>query len=64
MDDFGNLYLGKILKSWAEKRKAPEHVRERILRLAAITPVVKPRKLPPGGGSAELPAGEMGPFIA
>ncbi len=47
MDNFGNLYLGKILKSWAERRKAPENLRERILRLAAITPVEKPRKLRP-----------------
>jgi hypothetical protein len=47
MDDFGNLYLGKILKSWVGKRKAPEHVRERLLLLAANTPVLKPRKLRP-----------------
>jgi hypothetical protein len=47
MDDFGNLYLGKILKSWAGKRKAPEQLRERILLLAANTPVLKPRKLRP-----------------
>jgi hypothetical protein len=47
MDDFGNLYLGKILKSWAGKRKPPEHLRERLLLLAANTPVLKPRKLRP-----------------
>jgi hypothetical protein len=47
MDNFGNLYLGKILKSWAGKHRAPEQLRERILLLAANTPVVKPRKLRP-----------------
>jgi hypothetical protein len=47
MDDFGNLYLGKILKSWAGKCKAPEHKRERILLLAANAPLVKLRKHSP-----------------
>ena len=47
MDDFGNLYLGKILKNWVGRRKAPEHVRARLLLLAANTPVIKPRKLRP-----------------
>ena len=47
MDDFGNLYLGKILKNWAGRRKAPDHIRARLLLLAANTPVVKPRKLRP-----------------
>ena len=47
MDDFGNLYLGKILKGWAGRRKAPDHTRARILLLAADTPVLKPRKLRP-----------------
>jgi hypothetical protein len=35
MDDYLNLYLGKILKNWAGRRKAPDQIRKRLLLQAA-----------------------------
>ena len=38
MDEFQDSYLGKIMKNWAGRRKAPEYTRRRILYRAAHPP--------------------------
>jgi hypothetical protein len=38
MDDFLDVYLGKILKKWVGQHHAPEHIRRRLLSLAAHPP--------------------------
>jgi len=39
MDEFLDAYLGRLFKNWAGRRQAPEHIRARVLSLAAHPPV-------------------------
>ena len=47
MDNYLNIYLGKILKDWVGCRKPPKQVKANLLLLAANTPMLKPRKQRP-----------------
>jgi hypothetical protein len=44
MDDYLNIYVGKILKDWVGSRNAPKGLKAHILLQAAKTPMLKPRK--------------------
>jgi hypothetical protein len=44
MDDYLNIYIGKILKDWVGSRRPSKQVKANILLLATNMPMLKPPK--------------------
>ena len=44
MNDYFDTYLGKLIKHWASRQQPPEHLRSRLLWLAAHPPRQEKRR--------------------